>query len=156
MTAKVAAPRPYGPIKEIAPGLKVGSYQETAKIVIKPWGHEYWIHNESAPYNYKLFIVRKGEETSLMSHRQKIETYFILAGEGVLWYRQDATSPNETLQFKAGTIVQIEPGAIHGAIATESDCVILEATTPDPQSIDVIRHADKAGRSDGFIPSEHA
>jgi mannose-6-phosphate isomerase-like protein (cupin superfamily) len=150
-----SAPRPYGPSKEIAPGLRVSSF-DGAKLVKKPWGHEIWLHDPTAPYAFKLFIVKKGHQTSLMSHRRKRESYFILAGNGRLHYRQNAEAPDESLEFTAGTVVQIEPGAIHRAEASMTDCIIIEATTPDPDGSDVIRHADDEGRCDGIVASEHA
>jgi mannose-6-phosphate isomerase-like protein (cupin superfamily) len=159
LTASPTTPRDYEPKRQLAPGLEVSSF-EGAKIVIKPWGHETWLHDLAAPYAYKLFIVRKGHRTSLMSHRAKRETYFILSGTGRLHYcldnRYTKGDPTETIEFGPGTVVQIEPGALHRAEATTEDCVILEATTPDPDGTDVIRHDDDEGRCDGRVGGEHA
>src|SRR5690242_2790163 len=93
ITGIATSPRPYGASKEVAPGLIVSSI-EGAKLVLKPWGHEIWLHDPQAPYAFKIFMVKAGHRTSLMVHNVKRETYFILSGKGRLHYRQNANAPD--------------------------------------------------------------
>ena len=106
----------------------------------KPWGHEEWVEiNER--YVVKRLFMKKGHQCSLQYHVKKQETVVVL--EGMLTLLLDGKartmSPFDT--------VTIPPGLRHRMIAEHSDCLYLEASTPELD--DVVRLEDAYGRVPG-------
>ena len=120
------------------------------KIVSKYWGEERWIELNDR-YCYKQILLRRGFRTSLQYHEQKLETNYVLSGEGVVLLEDDDGVMQE-LDAKPGFFFTVVPGRKHRIMATQ-DMVLMEVSTPEVD--DVIRIEDDQGRPNGRIDSEH-
>lgn len=139
------------------------------KIVMKPWGSEWWVSPMEAPYMLKVIKLRAGCCTSLQVHRHKEETLLITEGMGMLSlapipldldaYLEGKTSIEEvvaTLEFnhiETNTCIHILPGQVH-QIEAHTNITFVEASTSHPD--DVIRILDPSGRGHGRIDAEHS
>jgi mannose-6-phosphate isomerase len=150
------AHEPHGTrnVSQILPGVRMVQFRDV-KLVQKRWGRERWLHEEGAPFGFKVIRIKAGHRTSLQYHERKRETYHILEGEAVLVLRGDKDGPDMRLDFPAGMIAHVEAGAIHRVEAV-SDIVLIEASTFD-DGADNIRIEDDYGRDgrDGRLPEEH-
>ena len=114
--------------------------------VEKPWGYELiWAHTDL--YVGKLLFVEAGEALSLQFHEEKDETLHLLEGKLRLEVGAGLDSLSRVTLVE-GASVRIEPGTLH-RITAETDCRILEASTPELD--DVVRVQDRYGRA----PSDH-
>jgi mannose-6-phosphate isomerase-like protein (cupin superfamily) len=136
----------------LAAGLRLSKFGD-AKFVAKPWGNERWLHETGAPFGFKVIQIKAGNRTSLQYHKRKVETYFILMGEGRLHYRRGPDAADEVMDFSSGAIGHVDPGAIHRVEAI-TDVILIESTTPDDGS-DNVRIHDDSGRRSGRIETEH-
>lgn len=133
--------------------------EESAKVVLKPWGKEIWINyrkgenigDEEKLYVMKKLFIAKGTKTSFQYHQKKTETNFLIDGKVEAWFE---SIPNyiEKKILNAGAIWSIPPNTKHRIITLE-DVILLEASTPEVD--DVIRIEDDTFRGDGRIQSEH-
>jgi mannose-6-phosphate isomerase len=141
-------------VSQVLPGVRMVHFHDL-KLVRKRWGRERWLHEEDAPFGFKVIRIEAGHRTSLQYHERKRETYHILEGEAVLVLRADRDGPDMRLDFAAGMIAHVEAGAIHRVEAV-SDIVLIEASTFD-DGTDNIRIEDDYGRDgrDGRLPEEH-
>jgi mannose-6-phosphate isomerase len=141
-------------VSQVLAGVRMVRFQDV-KLVRKRWGLERWLHEADAPFGFKVIRLKAGHRTSLQYHERKRETYHILEGEAVLVLRDSKNEPDKRLDFPAGMIAHVEPGAIHRVEAV-SDVVLIEASTSD-DGTDNIRIEDDYGRDgrDGRIPEEH-
>lgn len=106
----------------------------------KPWGYEiWWAHTDK--YVGKLLHIREGHRLSLQFHERKDETIYLQSGSLLLLL--DEGHGLFELQMLPGESRRIEPGMKHRMIAL-SDCVVLEASTPEVD--DVVRIDDAYGR----------
>ena len=106
------------------------------KIIEKPWGLEIIIeHNDS--YAMKAIIVSEGEQLSLQYHNNKVESWYIADGEGIVMY------DDKEIEVSAGDHFTIPQKTIHSVVA-ETDMIIIEASTPELD--DIVRLEDKYGR----------
>ncbi|GAA4619894.1 hypothetical protein GCM10023196_001750 [Actinoallomurus vinaceus] len=132
--------------------------------VHKPWGGEVWYtHNlPGVPYALKRIRMTEGHQSSLQSHRQKLETNYVIEGEATVL--TGATAPDDlsavidlerltTTVHRPRTGWTNPPGELHRVIA-RTDYTSIEVSTPELD--DVIRWQDDAGRGHGRIDSEHA
>lgn len=142
------------------------------KLVKKHWGHELWIADgTSTPYATKRILFKAGNRTSLQVHEHKIETNYVLSGEGVLhrsrepldiakFLEQGMTAVDvetyeysfEHIDLKPGVVFDVHPGYVHRVIAV-TDLEFMETSTTELD--DVIRLQDDAGRTHGKISYEH-
>lgn len=142
------------------------------KQVNKHWGHELWIADGSeTPYASKRILFKAGNRTSLQVHEYKIETNYVLSGEGVLhrsrepldivkFLVQGMTERQveayeytfERIDLLPGVVFNVQPGYVHRVIAT-TDLEFMETSTTELD--DVIRLQDDAGRTHGRISYEH-
>jgi mannose-1-phosphate guanylyltransferase len=142
------------------------------KLVKKHWGHELWIADgTSTPYATKRILFKAGNRTSLQVHEHKIETNYVLSGEGVLhrscepldiakFLEHGMTALEvesyeysfEHIALKLGVVFNVYPGYVHRVIAT-TDLEFIETSTTELD--DVIRLQDDAGRTHGKISYEH-
>lgn len=142
------------------------------KLVKKHWGHELWIADgTSTPYATKRILFKAGNRTSLQVHEHKIETNYVLSGEGVLhrsrepldiakFLEQGMTAVDvetyeysfEHIDLKPGVVFDVHPGYVHRVIAV-TDLEFMETSTTELD--DVIRLQDDAGRAHGKISYEH-
>jgi mannose-6-phosphate isomerase-like protein (cupin superfamily) len=136
----------------VAPGLRLTQFG-ASKFVRKFWGWERWLHEEDAPFGFKVILVKAGHRTSLQYHEHKQETYFILMGEGRLHFRQSVDAEDEVVDFSSGALGHVDPGTVHRVEAI-TDIILIEATTPDDGSDNVRLHDDQ-GRPSGRIEHEH-
>lgn len=107
----------------------------TPRFVEKPWGDEV-IWAEGSGYTAKLLRVKAGRRLSLQYHQVKHETLLLLEGEATIL----------GLTMKPLHPVEIAPGVIH-RIEAITDCVIVEASTPEGPPDDTVRLEDDFGRA---------
>ena len=142
------------------------------KHVTKPWGHELWIADGSTtPYAAKRILFKAGNRTSLQVHEYKIETNYVLSGEGILHLSIEPLDVEKfliegmtTKQVEAyentfaviellpGTVFNVHPGFVHRVIA-KTDLEFIETSTTELD--DVIRLQDDFNRTHGRISCEH-
>jgi quercetin dioxygenase-like cupin family protein len=132
--------------------------------VDKPWGSEVWYTRNlpDVPYALKRIRMTEGHQSSLQSHRQKLETNYVIEGEATVLSGANAPDDlNATIDLGDLTTTvhrprsgwSNPPGELHRVIA-RSDYTSIEVSTPELD--DVIRWQDDAGRGHGRIESEHA
>ena len=146
---------------------------ENVKTVSKPWGHERWIADGSAPFRYALkeIFIKAGNRSSVQFHESKQETNVVKEGRGVLHYSDE---PMDISRYKAGgytadecralvaslkqrtlepgMVFHVQPGFLH-RVESVDDLLMVEASTTELD--DVLRLADDANRPSGRIESEH-
>jgi mannose-6-phosphate isomerase-like protein (cupin superfamily) len=142
------------------------------KLIKKHWGHELWIADgTSTPYASKRILFKAGNRTSLQVHEHKIETNYVLSGEGVLHRSREPLDIAKFLEhgmtaaaveayeytfehiaLKPGVVFDVHPGYVHRVMAT-TDLEFMETSTTELD--DVIRLQDDAGRTHGRISYEH-
>lgn len=116
-----------------------GLNERLPRYVEKPWGDEV-IWAEGNGYTAKLLRVRAGKRLSLQFHQTKHETLLLLEGQAtVLGLTMKPLSP-----------VTIASGVIH-RIEAITDCVIVEASTPEGPPEDTVRLEDDFGRNSDAI-----
>lgn len=134
-------------------------YENTAKVVVKPWGKEVWINykkgenigDEEKFYVMKKLYIAKNTKTSFQYHVEKTETNFLIEGKVEAWFENEKGKIDIKI-LSAGAIWTIPAGVKHRIITLE-DVVLLESSTP--QVDDVIRISDVTLRGDGRIQEEH-
>jgi mannose-6-phosphate isomerase len=110
--------------------------------VEKPWGHEViWAKADS--YAGKLLFVRAGQALSLQFHREKDESWYVLAGRAELELGEAGQAVLDAEVVGPGAAFRFPPGTVHRVRAVE-DTTILEVSTP--QLDDIVRLEDEYGR----------
>lgn len=131
--------------------------------VHKPWGSEVWYTRNlpDVPYALKRIRMTRGHQSSLQSHRYKLETNYVIEGEATVL--GGATAPDDldavidlgrltTTVHRPRSGWTDAPGELHRVIA-RTDYTSIEISTPELD--DVIRWQDDTGRGNGRIASEH-
>lgn len=95
----------------------------TTKI-IKPWGFEIKLTDDSLPYTSKIAYTKAGCRWSLQIHDQKTETITLLSGQAKFRLGE------ETFPMEPNIGYTVIPGTIHRFEAI-TDCVTIEASTPE-------------------------
>ena len=111
------------------------------KIVEKPWGRELWVAHTDK-YALKIIEVKRGTRSSLQYHVQKHEHIYV--DKGLLkvdW--EDEQGRLQTLELKAGDVIENKPGRKHRVAAIE-DVRLIEVSTPELD--DVVRIEDDFNR----------
>jgi quercetin dioxygenase-like cupin family protein/mannose-6-phosphate isomerase-like protein (cupin superfamily) len=150
---------PTGGPQPTASCIQLDSYRVT-----KPWGYEIWYTQNlpEARYALKQIHMTAGHQSSLQSHRQKIESNHVIDGEATVLGGTlapddlDSTIDVATLPVtvhRPGTGWTSDRNVLHRVVA-RSDYTSVEVSTPELD--DVIRWADDTGRSHGRIQAEHA
>ncbi|MFD8816130.1 hypothetical protein ACFV23_32735 [Streptomyces sp. NPDC059627] len=139
-------------VRQVTPGIRILQYSD-AKVVMKPWGRERWLHEAEAPYCFKVIRISAGCRTSLQYHRHKQESNFLLEGEAVMHYRETLDEPTQCIPMTAGTLVHVEAGSVH-RIEAVTDIILVEVSTADDGS-DTVRLGDDYQRRDGRVEAEH-
>ncbi len=107
-------------------------------VVPKPWGHEeLWALTQN--YVGKILFIKKGHRLSLQYHRKKDETIRLLSGKLSLELEEGTRRV-----MNVGDVQHVPPGMKH-RICAESDCLVLEVSTPEID--DVVRLKDDYGRN---------
>ena len=114
---------------------------QTEKVE-KPWGHEV-IWAKADGYAGKLLFVRAGHALSLQFHREKDESWYVLAGRAELELGEAGQAVLTAEIVGPGAAFRFPPGTVHRVRAVE-DTTILEVSTP--QLDDVVRLEDAYGR----------
>jgi mannose-1-phosphate guanylyltransferase len=142
------------------------------KKVNKHWGYELWIADgTTTPYASKRILFKAGNRTSLQVHQYKIETNYVLSGNGILHRSkeplnieqflnngmtvqqvEDYEATFDVIELKEGVVFNVTPGYVHRVIAT-TDLEFMETSTTELD--DVIRLQDDQGRTHGRITHEH-
>lgn len=113
------------------------------KVVNKPWGREEWIELNDG-YCYKRIYINAGHRTSLEYHKDKMETNFIVKGEGLLSMKTDGAKIVNGKMI-VGDYYTVIPKTEH-RIKAVTDLIMMEVSTPEVD--DVIRLEDDYGRAD--------
>ena len=110
--------------------------------VEKPWGHELiWAKGDD--YAGKVLFVKAGHALSLQFHREKDESWYVLAGRAELELGEAGQAVLQKEVVAAGAAFRFPPGTVHRVRAVE-DTTILEVSTPHLD--DVVRLEDEYGR----------
>jgi len=145
---------------------------DSAKLVVKPWGHELWISDAvGRPYALKKILFHANNKTSLQVHKFKTETNYVLSGSGILLlsdkffdvdkYTEGKMTSDEIadhidsmkqIELLPEVIFHVTPGHLHRVIAI-TDLTFIEASSAELD--DVIRLQDDTNRAHGKIDSEH-
>jgi mannose-6-phosphate isomerase-like protein (cupin superfamily) len=125
---------------------------DKAKIATKPWGREIML-SESPDYTFKKIEIKAGCQTSLQCHNKKSETIMFLTGKPRVVF-EDNNGKLVYLDMLPGSIFEVRPPAVHRVVAL-TDITYVEASTPDPQGLDVIRLRDSFQRKDGRLENEY-
>lgn len=125
---------------------------ERAKIVTKPWGREIML-SENPDYTFKKIEIKAGFETSLQCHGKKSETIMFLTGKPRVVF-EDTEGRLCFQDMLPGSIFEVRPPAVHRVVAL-TDITYVEASTPDPNGLDVVRLRDSFQRKDGRVDSEY-
>lgn len=92
--------------------------------ILKPWGFETKLTDDSLPYTGKIAFTLANHRWSLQYHDQKTETITLISGQAKI---QIGDSTQEMVLHHGYTIT---PGTIHRFIAV-TDCVTIEVSTPE-------------------------
>jgi mannose-6-phosphate isomerase-like protein (cupin superfamily) len=111
--------------------------------VDKPWGHEL-IWAKTDDYAGKLLFVRAGCSLSLQFHKEKDESWYVLAGRAEVELGEVGQAVTKSEVVGAGAAFRFRPGTVHRVQAVE-DTTILEVSTP--QLDDIVRLEDSYGRT---------
>jgi mannose-6-phosphate isomerase-like protein (cupin superfamily) len=111
--------------------------------VEKPWGYELiWARTDD--YAGKILFVRAGSALSLQFHREKEESWYILAGRVELELGDVGQAILQKEVVATGAAFHFPPGTVHRVRALE-DTTILEVSTS--QLDDIVRLEDEYGRA---------
>lgn len=121
------------------------------KVVVKPWGWEFLIHETEQTATWYLRLNGDGAQTSMHCHQQKKTTLLVLSGSAVVttFLRRD--------YLGVGDAVVIAPGVFHSTQAPfRTGAEIVEVETP-PNKQDLLRMVDqydreKQGYEQSFSP----
>ena len=136
-----------------AEGVRVLEDYEQGEVVLKPWGREILL-SRSGDYTFKKIEIKAGFETSLQFHNKKTETIFFLTGKPRVVF-EDQSGRLVFQDLAPGSVFETRPPAVHRVVAL-TDISYVEASTPDPDGLDVIRLRDGSKRPDGRIEAEYA
>jgi mannose-6-phosphate isomerase-like protein (cupin superfamily) len=92
--------------------IKIITEEHDKTIVIKRWGDELILHNDT-DYCGKLLHLKAGFEFSMHFHMLKNETWYVNEGEFGLHYIDTATAEEKYVLLTKGSIVDIPKGAPH-------------------------------------------
>jgi len=92
--------------------------------IIKPWGFEIKLTEETLPYVSKIAFTSAGKRWSLQAHDQKTETITLLSGQAKFILGPDTFDMIPNMGYT------VLPNTIHRFEAI-TDCVTIEASTPE-------------------------
>lgn len=100
------------------------------KRVEKPWGYElHWVP-ATAPYIGKVLHINEGARLSLQVHDAKQESWFIIAGKGVVTWENAQGELVET-ELQPGLGYNTQVGQKHRLKGLVGGCDIIEVSTPE-------------------------
>ncbi len=98
--------------------------------VDKPWGFELIFSDGSTKVTSKLLHVTAGRRSSLQFHDTKEEILTLISGEGILEL-EDSLGNIQKFNMELRKSYLILPNQIHRFSAGQTDCEIMEASTPE-------------------------
>lgn len=104
----------------------------------KPWGYEKILENNGI-YVVKEIFVKARRRLSLQYHKKKIETLFLVMGDG---YYSNGKSFEVPIKMKP---IFIAPNVTHRIGSTGTDSLWVEVSTTELE--DVVRLEDDYGRA---------
>jgi len=137
---------------KMAQGVRIVQGLAGAQVVTKPWGRETML-SQNPEYTFKKIEIRAGFETSLQYHDKKSETIIFVSGHARVVF-EDEAGALRFLDMGPGSIFETRPPAIH-RVAAVTDISYYEASSPDPDGLDVIRLRDSFQRKDGRLENEY-
>lgn len=111
-----------------------GLIRKPLKIATKLWGREVWLVNNEE-YCGKILEFEAGGLLSLHFHRNKMETWYVVEGYGLIEMASTLYEPpenvrSETWELKTGDVVDIDPFTLHRYYAI-THTRIFETSTMD-------------------------
>lgn len=106
----------------------------------RPWG-DFILITQNEPSTVKLITVNKGKRTSLQSHMNRDEIWFIIKGGFKI------TIGDETITATVGAEFFIKRQCIHRLEGLEEDNKLVEVSIGMFNENDITRFADDYGRS---------
>lgn len=98
--------------------------------VEKPWGFELIFSTPKSKVTSKIEHVNAGKRSSLQYHDIKEEILTLLSGDGYLML-EDSSGNVKKVKMELRKAYHIVPFQIHRMGAGESDCEIMESSTPE-------------------------
>lgn len=99
--------------------------------VDKAWGKEIIFATNDKYCGKLLCFDKKGNKFSLHFHREKDESWYVLAGSFLIEIIDTTNSTTYTKTFNKGDIWRNHPLMPHRLTALEDDSIIIEVSTPD-------------------------
>lgn len=109
-----------------------------SEFVKKPWGG-YTIIEKTSEYWIKKLFIKKDEEFSLQSHKERSESWIVLEG------KIRVLKGEKFYILKRGEYIEIPKNKKH-RIHGLTDSYVLEIATGKPRERDITRYEDKYGR----------
>lgn len=95
----------------------------------KGWGHEFiWVTNDH--YCSKFLYFNEGAKFSMHFHKEKIETWYVMAGKFIVNWINTHDATNHTISLSPGDVWHNNPLVPHQLYCEEAG-VIIEVSTPD-------------------------
>jgi len=98
--------------------------------VPKPWGFELIFSDGTAKITSKILHVTKGKRSSLQYHDIKEEILTLIGGDGILEI-EDSSGEIKKFNMILRKSYIVVPNQIHRFSAGETDCEIMESSTPE-------------------------
>jgi len=113
----------------------------------KPWGEFKNLCVNQNNVTVKLITIKKGQRTSLQSHKNRDEEWIITNGYGIGYLGKNQCVLN------VGNSMEIEKNQIHRMYAPTVDCTFIEISHGKFDEDDIIRFEDDYGRVDCITTS---
>ena len=107
-------------------GFSIAGYH---KVTPKPWGEEFLLTADDAPYAMKLIHILAGKRLSLQAHDHKTETWVVHSGDAMVII-EDADGNLQEVRLEPFRGYTSSLGQRHRLLGI-SDTWILEASTPE-------------------------
>lgn len=98
--------------------------------VEKPWGFELIFSDGTAKITSKILHVNAGKRSSLQYHDVKEEILTLISGDGILEL-EDNNGEVKKFSMELRKSYLVIPNQIHRFSAGQSDCEIMESSTPE-------------------------
>ncbi len=98
--------------------------------VEKPWGFELIFSDGTAKITSKILHVNSGKRSSLQYHEIKEEILTLISGDGILEL-EDKKGVTNKFNMELRKSYLVVPNQIHRFSAGETDCEIMESSTPE-------------------------
>lgn len=104
--------------------------QPYVRRIEKPWGWELHFTPDNLPYMGKVIHIRAGQRLSLQAHDKKQESWLKLSGDARLII-EGSDGELQELVLPDGQGLTCVVGQRHRLKAGDSDCEVLEVSTPE-------------------------